>query len=197
MSSTFNQAQNSPAVKFIAIGAVIIIGLIISISFIRSANNSDNKANESSQNEQIVLPEAKMSGTINEEFNFPVKDEKNVEITKLKYVIETAEVRDETVINGQKATAIKGKTFFILNLKLSNSSNKSIDINTRDYVRLIVDDNEAEPLAPNIYNDPVNVQAISTKTTLLGFTVNDSSHKFKLVIGEINGDKKSIDVNLN
>lgn len=141
---------------------------------------------------QIQAPKAKIP--LNKEFNFPIKDNKNQDAGKIRYLIDGAEKRDEIVVKGQKATAVAGRTFLILNLKIDNKSDQRIQMNTRDYVRLSTN-NGLEWLAPDIHNDPVEIQAISTKYTRIGFPISDTDKKLKLQVGEINGDKTMAELN--
>jgi hypothetical protein len=106
-----------------------------------------------------------------------------------------AELRDEIIVKGKQATAIKGRTFLIVNLKITNDFDKTITINTRDYVRLTVNKN-SEKLAPDIHNDPVEIQADSTKYTRVGFPIDDTDKDLTLTVGEINGPKQTIKLNL-
>ncbi|OFW63868.1 MAG: hypothetical protein A2Z35_03420 [Actinobacteria bacterium RBG_19FT_COMBO_36_27] len=131
---------------------------------------------------------------INKEFSFPLKNTKGEEVTTFKYIVEKAELRDEIIVKGQKATAVKGRVFLIINLKINNDYIQTIVINTKDFIRLSVNGNENELLAPDIHNDPVEAQAISTKYTRLGFPINDSDESLVLWVGEINGDKQKIDL---
>lgn len=140
-------------------------------------------------------PEYKIKQTINKDFNFPLKDGQGKKIGNIKYNMQDAQLQNEIVIKGQKATAVKEKIFLIINLKITNNTNKGIQINTRDYVRLTVN-NKNEMLAPEIHNDPVEVQAISTKYVRLGFPINISDKNLKLLVGEINNKKTAIDLNL-
>lgn len=133
---------------------------------------------------------------INKEFTFPLKDSEGEEVNKIGYEIEKAELRDEIVVKGQKAQAVDGRTFLIISLKITNNHNQAIQMNTRDYVRLSVNGNEEEWLAPDIHNDPVEIQAISVKKTRLGFPINDSDKDLVLQVGEINGDKEKVELNL-
>ena len=68
-------------------------------------------------------------------------------------------------------------------------------MNTKDYVRLSINGTDKELLAPEIHNDPVVIQAISTKSTRVGFPLSASDKKLKLFIGEINGNKTQIELN--
>jgi len=103
---------------------------------------------------------------------------------------------DEIVVKGQRATAIRGRTFLILTLKITNGYTRPIEIDTKDYVRLSVNGNRDEWLAPDIHNDPVLVQATSTKFTRVGFPVYDSDSDLLLRVGEIEGKKEFIELSI-
>lgn len=143
---------------------------------------------------QVTIQGPKATLQINKDFSFPLKDSTGKVVNQFIYTIQTAELRDEIIVQGQKATAVAGRTFLILNLKIANQHNQNVSINTRDYVRLSVNGNENEWLAPDIHNDPVEVLAISTKYTRVGFAINSSDKSLVLQIGEINGDKQKIDL---
>ncbi|EKD91306.1 MAG: hypothetical protein ACD_30C00026G0003 [uncultured bacterium] len=143
---------------------------------------------------RFELPDAKSTAALNHEFQFPIKNNKGEEVSKLKYIIENAEIRDQIVVKGKRATSVKGRTFFVLNLKIVNDFNKPIEINTRDYIRLSVNGNDAEWLAADVHNDPVAIQPISTKYTRLAFPINDSDSNFRIQVGEIKGEKQIVEV---
>lgn len=145
---------------------------------------------------QSQIATAQKSQDLNKEFTFPIKSSTDEEMSRIKFVIQKAEENSEIVIKGQKATAVTGRTFLIVELKITNSIDKSIQINTRDYVRLIVNGDEKGMLAPDIHNDPVEVQAISTKYTRVGFPVNTTDRDFTLQIGEIKGNKEKIKLDI-
>ena len=139
---------------------------------------------------------AKASQELNKEMSFPLKDASGEEVSRIKFVIEKAELRDEIVVKGQKATAISGRTFLIFTLKVTNEHNQAVEIDTRDYIRLSINGNGEEWLAPDIHNDPVEVQAISTKYSRVGFPIDDGDTDMTLRIGEINGDKEDVSIDL-
>ena len=180
--------------KIYSIGAAVIIVVVFLLVTFNpfSANNS-----QASSGDKAVLKDAISSQPLNNEFKFPLKDEKSITIGEIKYVLENAEIRDEIIVKGKRATAVSGRTFLILNLKITNETNQTISMNTKDYVRLFVNGNESEPLSPSIHNDPVVVDAISVKPTRIGFAINENDKDLRIRIGEIKGEKQTIDLTLN
>lgn len=177
--------------KIIFIGIlVLVIGFIL----VRAVSTLTKAAAPTTDNRAAIKgPRATLP--LNKEFAFPLKDAKGKELTKIKYTIENAELRDEIIVKGSRATAIKGRTFLTLSIKLVNDYDKAIELNTRDYIRLIVAGKDQEQMAADIHNDPVTIQAISTKTTRLGFPVNDADKNLVLIIGEIKGEKQRVELN--
>jgi hypothetical protein len=168
--------------------AVLVIAL--SVVYVKSISKA-----ASSSSAQVDVDAPLKTASLNREFTFPIKDPTGTTLASVKYVIDTAELRDQIIVKGQKATAIKGREFLVLNLKLSNDSDKGIDLNTRDYVRLSVNGDEKNLLAPDIHNDPVEVQPISTKYTKLGFPINETDKNLKLFVGEIDATKSAVLIN--
>jgi hypothetical protein len=167
--------------------------LVIIIYVIQGVLISDET---SSKSDEIKIEDAKATQDIYKEFNFPLRNSEGEDLSSINYVVEKVELRDEIIVKGKRATAIQGRTFLILILKIANEYDKAININTRDYVRLSVNGNYEEWLAPDIHNDPVEIQAISTKFTRVGFPINDSDDNLVLRVGEIEGDKEEIILSL-
>lgn len=138
---------------------------------------------------------AKAKQILNKELAVPLKDSDGKEVTKIKYVIETVELQDSIIVKGQRANAVKGRTFLLLNLKITNDYSQGVEINSKDYIRLSVN-GKIELLAADIHNDPVKIQAISTKYTRIGFPINDSDKNLMLKVGEIKGQKETVKLNL-
>lgn len=137
-----------------------------------------------------IMPGAK-AVSINREFSIPVYDKDKVLSNPIRYTVTEAQLTKQIVIKGQKATAVSGRTFLIINLKLVNDFNESLFLNTRNYVRIQpagIDDR----LAPEIHNDTVEVQPLSTKMTRIGLPVNEDQTSFTLFVGEIDGPKEEI-----
>ena len=183
--------SKSPKGKKMIYIALSVVSIILLVLLIRGLVGSGTNSGS---------PDTKVSAandttSINKEFSFPLRNESGEVVSSFNYLIEKAELRDEIIVKGQKATAIKGREFLILTLKLQNDLDDSIEVSTKDYIRLSVNGNEEEWLAPDIHNDPVEVQAISVKNTRLGFPLNETDKNLVLQVGEINGYKEKIEIN--
>ena len=192
MLNNYLRRYRSPRIKkYLITTVIVVIALILLIKF----NPLRNKPSTIPYSNKVSIKEAIATTPLNKEFKFPLKNDKGETIEEIKYILENVELRDEIVVQGRKASAVSGRTFLILNLKIANDSSKTISMNTKDYVRLIVNNNENEPLSPSIHNDPVVVDAISVKPTRIGFAINETDKGLKIKVGEIKGDKTAIDIN--
>ncbi len=170
--------------KSIAIaGAIVFVIIVLGKALFKTGKSSNAESPE--------IKPAKATMQINKEFAFPLNASTGDKVADVKFMLENAELRDDIIVSGRRATSIKGREFLILTVKISNEYKSAIQIDTRDYVRLSVNGND-EWLAPDIHNDPVEVQAISTKYTRLGFAINETDKDLLVRIGEINGAKETI-----
>lgn len=176
---------------YLLAGLVAILLLLGGSYYLGKTTGSTQNYND----ERPVVSEAKAKQELNKEFAFPLRDSTGKEVSKVKYRIDSVELNDNLIVKGQRVRSVQGRTFLVINVRITNPHNQAIDINTRDYVRLGTN-GSSELLAPDVHNDPVQVQAISTKLTRVAFPINDSDKNLKLSIGEINGAKQTIDLNL-
>lgn len=174
----------------LVIAVIIVSGIAMFVNSIPDAQSTPDTQVSSNK------PEIIATKNINKLMAFPLRDEKGKEVGKYEYEITSAELRNRIIVQGRGANAIDGRVFLIFNLKLKNSIDKSLQLNTRDYVRVVVVSNPNEKLAADIHNDPVEVQAISTKYTRIGLAINESDSKkpIKVQIGEIGGAKQEIEL---
>lgn len=147
------------------------------------------------EDEKVQLAKPKATQVLNKEFQFSLKDENGKEVSKIRYILESVEIRDELIVKGKRARAVEGRTFLVLKLKIVNDFKQSIKVNARDYVRLTLNDGK-DRFAADIHNDPVEVQADSTKQTRLAFPINENDKNLVLHIGELTGKKESIKLNV-
>lgn len=172
-----------------------IVIVLLAVFLIRQALSPRSVVNGVITEVSDTKPLATMA--LNRSFSFPLRDGKGKEVGKLSYTIKDAELRKQIIVKGKRATAIKGRIFLILNLKIVNSLNQGLEVNSRDYIRFTVNGNTKELFAPDIHNDPVEVQAISTKNTRVGIAINETDKNIELQIGEINGEKQKIKLSFN
>lgn len=146
--------------------------------------------------ERASAPTPIATQELNNEFKFPLKDDKGKTVAQISYLVETANLQDAFIFQGKLAKAVKGRTFLIFDLKITNPYTKTIEINAKDYVRVRANGKE-EQLAPEIHNDPIQIQANSTKYTRIGLPINDTDKDLTLLIGELTGKKETIKLDLN
>lgn len=178
----------------------IILGLIVVAAIVNVVRSlPDAKSKQETGSTKLSVPDALATINLEKKFDFPLKDEKGKTVGTFEYVIQSAQLQNQIIVQGQRATAVSGKVFLILNLKITNNLKQMIQLNTRDYLRLVVTSNDSEQLAPDIHNDPVEVQAISTKYTRVGIALDevDIKKNVQLKVGEIDGEKQNIDLKFN
>lgn len=184
--------KRSTILPFALVGlVVIIVGSII----VKNSSSSTGAVSVLSSDKRVDVEKPRAEQKINKTYSFPLKDQTGKEVSKFTYEVQNAELRDEILVKGQRATAVKGRTFLIVNLKITNNYDKDIQLNVKDFLRLI-SSKSPEKLAPDIHNDPVEVQAISTKYTRVGFPINDNDKDLSLQIGEITGTKDIVKLSL-
>ena len=174
-----------------------VILLVVVVGAVSLAAKYLGRLSNSQEDNGIAINDALAKQSIGKELGVPLLDSEGEEISSINFEIIDAEVRDEIIVRGQKATAVKGKVFLIISLKITNKHGQAVEMDTRDYIRLVVDGNEEELHAPDIHNDPVEIQAISTKNTRVGFPVDRNVSSLILRIGEVSGEKEDIDLDLD
>ncbi len=188
----FRKLPSLPRKKLIKLG-VYLVALIALIGITRLIVKGSVKSDSTTKTE-IAGPMNTTS--IDRTYQFPFYDETGEIISNFQYTLEKAELRDEILIQGRPAQAINGKVFLVVYVKIKNEYKGSLQLNAAEYVRLVVNDNEDELLAPEMNSDPVQIQAISTKTTRIGFPIDAGDAKaLKLQIGEIDGEKDVVEIN--
>lgn len=178
-------------IRFGIIGIVMILALLISWNRFSSGRQTTASSNSG---RAILGSTQKKYLEINQNILIPI--EIGNENSNIIYMVESAELQDSVIVKGASATAVAGKRFLVLNLKISNSQPQRVKLDTRDFVRLgIYQSNDR--LAPALHNDPVELQPISDQYTRLGFSVSADAREFILYLGEIEGEKIEIPISFN
>lgn len=180
---------------YIPIALVIAIILFVLFNFLTSDKSSGVNTIVRNDDDRASIKKPLAQQALNKTYSFPIKDAAGKEVSKMQMTVTDVEVRDEIVVKGQKATAVQGKVFLVVNIKITNDYTKALQIISRDYFRLSTN-GSGERLAADVHNDPVEVQAISTKYTRIGFPINETDKNLVLHVGEINGNKQDVKLNL-
>ena len=170
---------------------VIIAGIFLLVAFFLGARISSGNSSG-----RISAPKALKTENINKTFEFPILDANGKKVSDISYVLQSAELQDSFIYQGKVATAVNGREFLLFNLKITNPYTKTISITTRDYIRVKMNGSN-EQLAPEIHNDPVEIDAESTKYTRIGLPINTSDKDLIVSVGEIKGKKTEIKLNLS
>ncbi len=181
--------------KYLPLAILVAVGVIAIVLFTLGVKKLFKGS--TATDTRIVIAGAKATQNVNKEFDFPIMDAEGQEATKLKFKVDTVDKRDEIVVDGKRATSVKGRTFLVISLKITNTYTASIQVSVADYLRLSLNGKESELLAPDIHNDPVLIQAGSTKLTRVAFPINDTDKDMNLWVGEIKGKKEKIKLTLN
>lgn len=185
----FSRGSSTKFFKYILVLIIIITGIVVLRSVFTKSETPSSLASD-----KLQIKDALYRQDLNRDVKVPISGSIDEEVEPVNMKIENIELRDEIIVQGQKASSVAGRAFFVVNLKLINPLKQGVEINTKDYMRLAEGD-KAEWLAPDIHNDPVLVQAISTKPTRLAFPVSSDTRNFKLQVGEISGEKEQIEIN--
>ena len=172
--------------KLALVAVPLIVIVIILIGVVKALGNVSKSTSSDSTTYQLAKQKA--VATLNRVFTFPLGTTGG----SFKFTLIDADLQKQIIVKGSRVTAIDGRIFLILNLKLANNQSQGLQVNTRDFIRLSVNGNTAEFFAPEIHNDPVDVHAISTQPARVGFPVNESDKNFVLRVGEINGKKQDV-----
>ena len=128
---------------------------------------------------------------LNKEYSFPLKDSLGESIGNITYRLKEYEVTKEVAVGGRKATTTGERSYLFVRLEIINHFESAVKINTRNYIRLSVNNQESW-FAPEVNDDPVEVLSLATKITSVGFPINDSDTNMKLQVGEPDGKKDII-----
>lgn len=151
-----------------------------SIPALNSSQTNFSPQNQITINRKIEIPIRSSTGTVTGE--------------KLAINLSTIDKSNRILIQGKPATARAGKTFIILNLEIDNSTKNQLTVRPVDFIRL--QDSEGRSFASDVHNESVKAEPVSIKRTRVGFVVDENQKNFKFLIGEITGEKQTVEVSI-
>lgn len=171
---------------------ILLLVLIVGVALLVGVRYALSRSVSKSVLSTVTTPDA-ITVPVEREFSFQVYDKDKQLSDSVRYIITSAQLTKQIIIKGQKANAVSGRTFLILNLKLVNDFDKSLFLNTRNYIR-VQPTGTQDKLAPEIHNDTVEAQPLSTKLTRIGLPVDENIKEFTLFVGELEGEKEAISI---
>ena len=127
-------------------------------------------------------------------YTFPVTDSQGNKLSDIEYKLINYELTNQVMINNfYKAIVADDKEILVFNVELTNDEDRAVTIMTGDYLRL-TKNGEEKLIAPDIDSDPVEVRPRSTKNTKLGFTLFKTDKDINVEVGELGGDKETIEI---
>ena len=170
-------------IKLIVVAAVALIvfgGL--SFWFVRSLNNNSTLGAKNSQ----VL--------INKNYTViaRVKDGRRTD-GKFEMAVANAEIANSLLVQGKKARTREGKTFLIINMEIENPHPVALYIFPVDLYRLVRPD--GKQLAPSVHQGAVEIRPQATKKSNIGFVIDEGEKNFKVEVGELSGEKETLEIN--
>lgn len=144
---------------------------------------------------QPQVTQSKSALAVNRDFSFPIygNDGKKTQ-NSLKISLTEVERTDKILVNGQRASARDSKDFLVMYMEINNPTNDKLNVRPVDFFRMV--DDAGNSYAADVHNDPVKAEPISIKKTRIGYVVDESQNNFKFLVGEINGEKQSIEINI-
>ena len=79
-------------------------------------------------------------------------------------------------------------------MEINNPTNDKLNVRPVDFFRMV--DDAGNSYAADVHNDPVKAEPISIKKTRIGYVVAENQNTFKFLVGEINGEKQNIEINI-
>jgi len=172
--------------KKIIAGIAIVIFFLFASGFFKSKNSNV----QSSKPKSTVV-------SIDKGFDFSALNNQGKPVaSKIKLKVATVEKTNQVTVKDQTFTAKNNKIFLIVNLELKNDATLPYNILPGDLLRLTYNGDEDNKYAPDLHNNLVTVAAISTRQDRVGFVVPENAKDFKLYIGELEGKKEILNINL-
>lgn len=175
---------------YIIAGILIIIALGYTVYIKKSPSKAvEPKSIESKSSGKVVL---------NREFEFsiPAINDQGQFIAKrngqIKFILIEADLKTEIKVKGESRQAKEGQTYLILRIELQNNTPDRLAIISSKYVRLIGLENKK--FSADFHNAMVAVDPLSVRRDIVAFIVNENSKNFTFQVGELEGEKQSIEI---
>ena len=177
--------KNTFSSKLVIIAAAVII-VVLGAWYFTKNNSADS-------NTVSLSPQS--TGRLDKKLSFPIRNKDGKETgNSLTVTFTSLERTDKLLYGGKPLTAKQGKDFVVNNIEIENTTKDRLSVRPVDFIRLV--DENGKNYAPDIQINALKVEALSTKKTRTIFIVSENSKTLKFLIGEINGNRETVEVTL-
>lgn len=170
---------------------IIVLAIVIVAAFFGYYYGRQEIPQEIKEIERLATPTGIIQ--LDNELEFSIEEAPEEEASFKMMLTEVKKVKLITM-KGEPVQAEAGKEFLIFSLEIENKNTFPFEINSQHYFRL--QGEEERSLAPDFYNGPMEIPAVSTKKDELAFIVPAEQKQFKLLLGPIiEGEKEEIEIN--
>jgi len=177
--------KNAFSTKLVVIAAAVVI-VILGAWYLTKNSKADN-------NTVNLSPVA--TGNLDKKVAFPIRDKEGKDTgSKLTVTFTTLERANKLLYGGKPLSAKQGKDFVVSNIEIENTTKDRLTVRPVDFIRL--QDAGGKNYAADIQTNSLKVEPLSVKKTRTIFIVNEEPKTLKFLIGEINGNRETVEVTL-
>lgn len=170
----------------IAIIAVAVVLVVLGAWYFTKNSKADS-------NTVSLSPQS--TGKLDKQVSFPIRDREGKDTgNRLTVTFTTLERANKLLYGGKPLTAKQGKDFVVSNIEIENTTKDRLTVRPVDFIRLV--DSNGKNYAPDIQTNSLKVEALSIKKTRTIFIVNEEPKTLKFLVGEINGNRETVEVTL-
>lgn len=176
----------------------VLIGILIFGVLGYKIISLNKAAKAKSVNPKTITSQADQNVILSKEFQFNIQainDQGQFipkKTQKIKFIITDAELKKEIKVKNDVKKASDGQKYLILRIELQNDSADRLAIISNKYIRLIGENNKK--FSPDFHNAMVAVDPLSVRRDLVAYIVNENAKNFTFQIGDLEGDKQSIEI---
>ncbi|GEM_PF-1667011 len=174
---------------------LVIIGCLVVIAAVGIFAFTKSKSSKNSSGSAVSNVSVLASASIAKDVNVPIRDKNGKEVGQnLKVKFTTADRAKKILFQGRPLSSRQGKAFVVINIEIDNPTKDRLTVRAVDFIRLVASD--GKNFAPDIQTDAIKVEPLSSKNTRTIFIIEDSLKKVKFLIGEINGNRETVEITI-
>jgi len=132
--------------------------------------------------------------TLDRKWDFVASDRTGAPLeTKITFSLMSSQKTNQIYVKNKPVRTTPENAFLVLSLELRNDTDKRVYFYSSDLVRLLTPD--GKKFEADFKNPRLEIAPFSTKKDKLAFLVSASQNNFQIQVGEITGEKETININ--